>query len=1229
MEKKKTKLSLLFVALLLFCGAGIAFGDWDEGGPHKMHYPQLPDPCGWDVNFNADAMFDDWMCSESGYVTDIHFWLSCKGDVWDPELTGEPCPIARLLIYIYADMPADDPCNQCEYSHPTGPALWSIDINPFDANLIRHAGTGQQGWIDWQQEPYPLVIDNDHVHYYQINVTDIPEPFFQEENTIYWLGIHLHTYDDELWTFGWKSSQDHWNDNAVYFYGGWDEMYDPCTAEPMDLAFVITSEEQEPNEVKWIQNPDLNDTGIDVDSSVDFMWQAPWANHILADDFNCTRTEPITDIHIWGSWYHDILPLGDPYNVVFFLFIHEDLPVGDPCNPYDYSIPGEILWGRPFGPGEFHVAVEAAGITEGYFVPEANYFEADADQTCWRYDFYIDPYQAFIQQGTAEDPCVYWLSVQAGTDSELSPARFGWKTSLNHWNDDAVFLALDLNEPDPNWYELRYPQGHIFEGESIDLAFSITTGQEEPNEPNGPEPEEPNFTKPLMPHTKWSQPPIEIDPNSNEPNYCGWDEDSVNIGIWRIVADDFRCLGTMPITSVHWWGSYLNWEGNEPPPVQPKAWQIGFWSNIADPDPCNPNTFSHPNELLWKIDVNQTIGINPMGEPSLISYWRFNENEGYDVNDSANGNNGTIYPEYNVDSMWTIGKEGSALYFHGGKQFDSDADEVRVPHSASLDITYPFTVEAWIKAEGTRKYHAIVDKYDGSATLQYGFTFYLTDGNLRLSIYGGTCGNGNMAVPLIDLRDNKWHHVAGLWDGVYIKLYIDGELKAQNPCPCDPASTTHELGIGKRLYGWGGYLPFEGTIDEVAIYDVNLTDDRIKQHYEAGSAGYVDVEKCGDIYQYSLQLEPSDCFWQDDYNEVTEDNTFWMSIVAVYPNDVIVEFPWGWHTKPWHWMDDAVVFSHDPCTGPLVPGMTVDPCYIEPIKDPCGESFDMAFELDTDPNYIKWEQLYTGIRNWPHYEDVNSIFSSSDPNGDRLVADDWRCVRRTPITAIVWWGSYIGYGYEACTGPVPRPRQPDYFWLAIWTDVPAGTDPCYPFSHPGEPIWGYEAFEYDEVLVGYDKLPHGEPNEPVFRYSVRLPEENWFHQPDYNEVFWLSVQATYDTYQPNYPWGWTNHEHVFNDDAVQLHHDMVLGWVWDKLKDQTGASADTSFMLFTDPYVCSPCANYNLDASVNFIDYAEFANEWYWAGPDGGYNNGDLDCDGDVDLHDLDIFCQQWLQHCP
>ena len=39
-------------------------------------------------------------------------------------------------------------------------------------------------------------------------------------------------------------------------------------------------------------------------------WQNGWPPYILADDYLCTQTGPITEIHIWGSWYHDRVPFG-------------------------------------------------------------------------------------------------------------------------------------------------------------------------------------------------------------------------------------------------------------------------------------------------------------------------------------------------------------------------------------------------------------------------------------------------------------------------------------------------------------------------------------------------------------------------------------------------------------------------------------------------------------------------------------------------------------------------------------------------------------------------------------------------------------------------------------------------------------------------------------------------------------------------------------------------------
>ena len=68
----------LIVLLCVAALAGPALADWDPEDGHKMHFPQLPDPNGYDVS--AYCLTDDWTCSETGPVTDIHFWGSCQGD---------------------------------------------------------------------------------------------------------------------------------------------------------------------------------------------------------------------------------------------------------------------------------------------------------------------------------------------------------------------------------------------------------------------------------------------------------------------------------------------------------------------------------------------------------------------------------------------------------------------------------------------------------------------------------------------------------------------------------------------------------------------------------------------------------------------------------------------------------------------------------------------------------------------------------------------------------------------------------------------------------------------------------------------------------------------------------------------------------------------------------------------------------------------------------------------
>ena len=234
----------------------------------------------------------------------------------------------------------------------------------------------------------------------------------------------------------------------------------------------------DPYKMHFPQLPDENSTGLDVHAS--WPWQ-PGATQgkILADDFLCTATGPITDIHIWGSWLNDVLPNPNGTNpdanaVAFKLSIHADIPaVVDLATGQvlEHSRPGEELWQTVFSSTNPNKTARLWSTgPEQFYDPNIDQI-IGSDSQIWQYNFFIDPADAWVQ----EKGTIYWLDVQAVPDEQQ--AVFGWKSSRDHWNDDAVWGDTDAMFGDVNaagWSELIYPAGHPLEGQSIDLAFVIT-----------------------------------------------------------------------------------------------------------------------------------------------------------------------------------------------------------------------------------------------------------------------------------------------------------------------------------------------------------------------------------------------------------------------------------------------------------------------------------------------------------------------------------------------------------------------------------------------------------------------------------------------------------------------------------------------------------------------------------------------------------------------------------
>jgi hypothetical protein len=109
--------------------------------------------------------------------------------------------------------------------------------------------------------------------------------------------------------------------------------------------------------------------------------------------------------------------------------------------------------------------------------------------------------------------------------------------------------------------------------------------------------------------------------------------------------------------------------------------------------------------------------------------------------------------------------------------------------------------------------------------------FYLRDDN-------GTADTVSLSGPAIN--DGQWHYIVGVRDAANddVVLYLDGTKVAEETGAVFSSgfeSTLAALNLG--YLNLSPFYRFEGTLDEVAIYDRVLTATEVQQHYNSGLGG--------------------------------------------------------------------------------------------------------------------------------------------------------------------------------------------------------------------------------------------------------------------------------------------------------------------------------------------------------------------------------------------------------
>ena len=208
-------------------------------------------------------------------------------------------------------------------------------------------------------------------------------------------------------------------------------------------------------------------------------------------------------------------------------------------------------------------------------------------------------------------------------------------------------------------------------------------------------------------------------------------------------------------------------------------------------------------------------------DKSLVLHLSFDEGSGDTVKDhSSYGNNAKV-----KGAKWGEGKFGGGMKF-GAKAYCEIAD------SDSLDLTTALTISMWAKVSKAGDTQSGIEKQPAWQAGEYNLCPEY-GGGVLLQANDLPDGCDDEASTAANILDNKWHSIAGTWDGKVIKVYIDGEVKKELPCVGKLKVGNGAAYVGSR----GGTARWVlGSLDEIKIYNRALSSAEIKKDMENPTA---------------------------------------------------------------------------------------------------------------------------------------------------------------------------------------------------------------------------------------------------------------------------------------------------------------------------------------------------------------------------------------------------------
>lgn len=205
---------------------------------------------------------------------------------------------------------------------------------------------------------------------------------------------------------------------------------------------------------------------------------------------------------------------------------------------------------------------------------------------------------------------------------------------------------------------------------------------------------------------------------------------------------------------------------------------------------------------------------------------------------------GGAYLDYagGADATCTDCPSPAAGLFDGAQRFNGTGNGIKLNEIQNFEWgpNSSFTIELWVQVTGTSAENRVIIGRKANDSDMHWWLGIRPDGYAEFAMYDRL----NFGFSTVDdtkkINDGEWHHLAVVRDGIHRrnKLYVDGyrvkdfEYNATGNFESPAAPLT----IG-YLNSGGGYR-FSGVLDEIMVYNRDLSENEMRQRYNSGAGNY-------------------------------------------------------------------------------------------------------------------------------------------------------------------------------------------------------------------------------------------------------------------------------------------------------------------------------------------------------------------------------------------------------